>query len=162
MSLQAADASAKLDTAHSLNDTSIDTVPRFDNSEQTPSPLPSYLLDRDTPVDTRPPEYGIPAYEQDHDAGRVDPRDGQDVVDLLNQRGGTSADDIGTSASTSQPSFPKGVFYGDLRRRDESQPPLPRDESDSSPAQPIDWKRWELQSPGYRSHRSAQPAPTLH
>ncbi|USW47520.1 hypothetical protein Slin15195_G008390 [Septoria linicola] len=47
------------------------------------------------PVDTRPPDYGIPLTEQDHDAGRVDPRDGQDVVNLLNQAGPVT-DDMGT------------------------------------------------------------------
>jgi hypothetical protein len=38
-------------------------------------------------VDSRPPEYAfIPAHEQDLDSGRyVDPRDGQEVVDLLNR-----------------------------------------------------------------------------
>jgi hypothetical protein len=50
------------------------------------------------PVDTRPPDYGIPAHEQDHDMGRIDPRDGQEVVDLLNQ-GDSNRDDSGESHS---------------------------------------------------------------
>ncbi|PPJ56341.1 hypothetical protein CBER1_00725 [Cercospora berteroae] len=52
------------------------------------------------PVDTRPPDYGIPHAEQDHDMGRVDPRDGQEVVDLLNQRGPIT-DDMAPNGSTS-------------------------------------------------------------
>lgn len=41
-----------------------------------------------SPIDTRPPDYGIPSFEQDHDHGRVASRpDGQDVVDLLNRPG---------------------------------------------------------------------------
>lgn len=38
-------------------------------------------------VDTRPPEYGIPPYEQDHDPGRIALSDGQAVIDLLRQPG---------------------------------------------------------------------------
>lgn len=34
-------------------------------------------------MDSRPPDYGIPAHEQDHDSFRHE--DGQEVVDLLNQ-----------------------------------------------------------------------------
>jgi hypothetical protein len=48
------------------------------------------------PVDTRPHDYGIPNHEQDHDAGRINPNDGQEVVDLLNQRGPIT-DDMGKS-----------------------------------------------------------------
>jgi len=36
--------------------------------------------------------HSIPAQEQDLDAGRVNPRDGQELVDLLNRRG--ALDDI--------------------------------------------------------------------
>lgn len=55
-----------------------------------PVPLPAHT------VDTRPPEYetAIPPQEQDHDPGRINPNDGQDVVDLLNQRGAIT-DDMG-------------------------------------------------------------------
>ena len=81
--------------------------PQFDNSEQTP-----YPLDTARRVDIRPYDHGIPLQEQDLDTGRVDPRDGQDVVDELDRRG-PSPDDIGTSASD----LPEGVFYGDLRPR---------------------------------------------
>jgi hypothetical protein len=86
----------------------------FNNSEQTPRP-----------VDTRPYDYQsqtIPPQEQDHDSGRhINPLDGQEVVDLLNQPD-TNEDsrtpDIGTSSpSTAASSFPNGVFYGDLRQR---------------------------------------------
>ncbi|KAF2214711.1 hypothetical protein CERZMDRAFT_82650 [Cercospora zeae-maydis SCOH1-5] len=52
------------------------------------------------PVDTRPPDYGIPHAEQDHDMGRIDPRDGQEVVDLLNARG-LVTDDMAANGSTS-------------------------------------------------------------
>lgn len=45
-------------------------------------------------------ESGIPAVEQDHDAGRIRPEDGQAVVDYLNQRN-ASPDDIGTFDFTS-------------------------------------------------------------
>lgn len=79
-----------------------------------------------THVDTRPPDYGIPQEYQDHDAGRIDPKDGQEVVDYLNRRG-ANPDDIGTSEFN----LPKGVFYGDLRPRKQS-----------SSAYEINWKRW--------------------
>ncbi|KAM3418764.1 hypothetical protein BST61_g4737 [Cercospora zeina] len=52
------------------------------------------------PVDTRPPDYGIPHAEQDHDMGRIDPKDGQAVVDLLNERGPVT-DDMAPHGSTS-------------------------------------------------------------
>lgn len=160
-------------------------VPRFDNSEQTPQAISD-------PVDWAPPDHTsriIPPYEQDHDAGRFDPRDGQAVVDLLNLP--ASPDDIGTFAAVdSAPparDLPQGVFYGDLRSRREMSmsEPTPKDTSkanvamsqptaveiaygvdgiglDGTLASPIDWRRWNLQSPGYRSHRSAQPPPGLH
>ena len=66
-------------------------MPRAAPRPRTPYPTLSHEL----PVDTRPDEYGIPASEQDHDAGRIYPQDGQDVVDLLN--GGPATEDIGTS-----------------------------------------------------------------
>lgn len=44
------------------------------------------------PVDSRPLDYGIPEQEQDHDMGRIDPRDGQDVVNLLSNRGPVTGD----------------------------------------------------------------------
>lgn len=83
-------------------------VPRFDNSEQRPTPVGT--------VDTRPYEYGIPHEEQDHDAGRnVNAQDGQEIVNMLNQPG-QMTDDIGTSAFDSSSS---GPFYGDLRSRND-------------------------------------------
>lgn len=50
-------------------------------------------------VDSRPPEYEtrIPPQEQDNDPGRINPNDGQDVVNLLNERGAVT-DDIGKSS----------------------------------------------------------------
>ncbi|CAK4033556.1 Hypothetical predicted protein [Lecanosticta acicola] len=56
-----------------------------------PQPLPLQAT-----VDTRQAEHGqtIPPQEQDHDAGRIDPKDGQEVVDLLNETGPIT-DDIG-------------------------------------------------------------------
>lgn len=69
-----------------------------------------------THVDTRPPDYSIPEQYQDHDAGRIDPNDGQEVVDYLNRRDTASPDDIGTSHFN----LPDRVYYGDLRPRKES------------------------------------------
>ena len=91
---------------------------RFNNSEQTPQLQQQPLHSLDTAK--------IPPHEQDHDAGRFDLRDGQAVVDLLNNPPGqANPDDIGTSepvttASASHPrNLPGGVFYGDLRQRRE-------------------------------------------
>ncbi|KXS93447.1 hypothetical protein AC578_2998 [Pseudocercospora eumusae] len=53
------------------------------------------------PLDTRPPDYGIPHGEQDHDMGRIDPRDGQEVVDLLNERAPIT-DDIAPNHSVAE------------------------------------------------------------
>ena len=145
----------------------------FDNSEQTPqlkAPLHSLRHDEKR-------ENIIPPHEQDHDAGRfVDPRDGQAVVDLLNQPPGDQAspDDIGTSAtSQSVHEFPRGVFYGDLRQRarepaSEAENRYGRSLDDTATTTvssdgDFDWTRWDLQSSGYRSQRqNAQPAPGLH
>lgn len=116
----------------------------------------------------------IPPHEQDHDFGRFDPRDGQAVVDLLNQPPGAEPSDIGMSYAidaSSARDLPQGVFYGDLRQQKNSYAgPSPVEFAygvdgiglDAAMAQPIDWKRWDLQSPGYRSHRSAQPPPGMH
>ncbi|KAF2171238.1 hypothetical protein M409DRAFT_18354 [Zasmidium cellare ATCC 36951] len=62
-----------------------------------PVPLPAHT------VDTRPPEYEtrIPPQEQDHDPGRINPNDGQDVVDLLNQRGAITDDMASPNTSIS-------------------------------------------------------------
>ncbi|KAK3708917.1 hypothetical protein LTR37_011247 [Vermiconidia calcicola] len=141
-----------------------ETSKLFDNSEQTPRPAV---------VDGTPLDYGriIPPHEQDHDHGRINPQDGQEVVDLLNQPVGSGAhpDDIGTSVDTlpaSHPSnqFPPGVFYGDLR--DPQRLATGTNNEDglrgSVRQQPVDWKRWDLHTPGYRSPRGAQPAPGLH
>ena len=98
----------------------------------------------------------IPPHEQDHDFGRFDPNDGQAVVDLLNQSPGhASPDDIGTSdAPASAPSsshLPEGVFYGDLRQRKEPASEKNRYDRglDTTKSDSIDWRRWNLQSPGY-------------
>ena len=50
--------------------------------------------------------------EQDHDSGRINPSDGQEVVDYLEGRGPGAADpdDIGMSASQYLP----GVYHGDF------------------------------------------------
>ena len=102
----------------------------------------------------------IPPHEQDHDSGRIfDPRDGQAVVDLLSQPIGADPDDIGTFDNARD--LPQGVFYGDLRPVEIAYG-VDGMNLDAAFAQPIDWKRWDLQSPGYRSHRSAQPPPGLH
>ena len=148
-------------------------LPRFDNSEQTPQVISD-------PVDFVPPDSidrNIPPHEQDHDAGRFDPADGQAVVDLLNQppAANSDEDDIGTfvAVGNSPPArdLPRGVFYGDLRQRHARNAlPSPVEVAygvdglglDPAFTEPIDWKRWDLQSPGYRSHRSAQPPPGLH
>ncbi|KAK3716343.1 hypothetical protein LTR37_006493 [Vermiconidia calcicola] len=132
---------------------------KFDNSEQTPRPAV---------VDGTPHEaYGrIPAHEQDHDHGRINPQDGQEVVDLLNRPVSSEAhpNDIGTSAASHSSEFPPGVFYGDLR--DPQRLPTKIHGQDSSRGflrqQPVDWKRWDLHTPGYRSPRGEQPAPGLH
>ena len=79
------------------------------NTIETPHPLEA------THVDTRPPD-SIPEQYQDHDAGRIDPNDGQEVVDYLNRRDTASPDDIGTSHFT----LPDRVYYGDLRPRKEA------------------------------------------
>ncbi|GAB7363865.1 hypothetical protein MBLNU230_g4429t1 [Neophaeotheca triangularis] len=81
----------------SLNASAGIDAPYFDNSEQLPAPLRPF-----SPMASlhtqRNPENVIPRHEQDHDAGRIDPRDGQDVVDLLNQPSDSEAgNDIGTS-----------------------------------------------------------------
>jgi len=91
----------------------------FDNSEQRPSPLDGVPQpqDRNGPVDSRPPEYSIPAHEQDHDLGRVEPRDGQEVVDLLNRPGLWAGDDIGTFLMSPPDDFQPRKLYA----RSESQ-----------------------------------------
>ena len=138
---------------------------RFDNSEQTPQLKP--------PLHSLPYEQSatrIPPHEQDHDAGRFDPRDGQAVVDLLNEPPDyANPDDIGTSepvftASASYPrNFPDGVFYGDLRQRNEPASEEDRYDGglDATTAQSIDWKRWDLYRRDFRSYQSAQPASGL-
>lgn len=97
-----------------LNKSSTTSAPlRFNNTEQTPAPL-----------DSRPLDYSIPAHEQDHDPGR----DGEDVVNLLNQPGlpggepeampmgaDTAGDDIGTLSRPCPSAPPEGPFYADLR-----------------------------------------------
>lgn len=74
-------------------------VPSFDNSEQRPTPLAG-AASLPRAVDTRPLDYGIPSQEQDLDLGRdrIDPQDGQAVVDLLNQPSEDVGGDIGTSS----------------------------------------------------------------
>ncbi|TKA81476.1 hypothetical protein B0A55_02937 [Friedmanniomyces simplex] len=107
-----------------LNAPSTKTMPIFDNSEQRPSPLAAPAASRPL-VDTRPPDYG---HDDDADWGRIDPRDGQGVRDLLTEMGGGTVqhDEIGTStiaASTpnndndNMPSAVEGEppFYADLR-----------------------------------------------
>lgn len=103
--------------------------------------------------------------------------DGQAVVDLLNQPPAANSyeDDLGTFAAVRNApparDLPQGVFYGDLRPREALHASFSPVEVaygvdglglDAVLTQPIDWKRWDLQSPGYRSHRSAQPPPGLH
>ncbi|KAK5674216.1 hypothetical protein LTS10_013053 [Elasticomyces elasticus] len=97
-------------------------LPMFDNSEQRPSPLAGHTSAG--LVDTRPLDYGI-GNNDDSDFGRIDPRDGQGVRDLLdveNLGGGTvMADEIGTSPSSPSDAGvfenvgQEGPFYGDLR-----------------------------------------------
>ena len=125
----------------------------FDNSEQTPQPLQQ-------PINVAPLDYGhtIPPSEQDHDAMRhINPCDGQEVVDLLNQPANEesveSSDaahhDIGTSA---QNSLPAGIFYADLRQPEWSE--MKTDGRGALPRQPGDgsagsgWERWDSPSPG--------------
>ncbi|KAK5722316.1 hypothetical protein LTR15_005545 [Elasticomyces elasticus] len=105
-----------------LNTTSQNKLPMFDNSEQRPSPLVGHTSTG--LVDTRPLDYGI-NNNDDSDIGRIDPRDGQGVRDLLdvgNLGGGTvMADEIGTSPSSPSDAGvfenvgQEGPFYGDLR-----------------------------------------------
>ncbi|KAK4890393.1 hypothetical protein LTR27_010921 [Elasticomyces elasticus] len=105
-----------------LNTTSQNMLPMFDNSEQRPSPLVGHTSAG--LVDTRPLDYGI-RNNDDSDFGRIDPRDGQGVRDLLdvgNLGGGTvMADEIGTSPSSPSDAGvfenvgQEGPFYGDLR-----------------------------------------------
>ncbi|KAK4959476.1 hypothetical protein LTR10_004281 [Elasticomyces elasticus] len=105
-----------------LNTTSQNKLPMFDNSEQRPSPLVGHT--NGGLVDTRPLDYGI-GNNDDSDFGRIDPRDGQGVRDLLdvgNLGGGTvMADEIGTSPSSPSDAGvfenvgQDGPFYGDLR-----------------------------------------------
>ena len=104
----------------------------------------------------------IPLHEQDHDAGpgRFDSRDGQAVVDLLNEPAeNANPDDIGTSdafTSAVPASFtlPEGVFYGDLRQRGRETRQISEREIYD---QPLDWK------PEYMwSHRSTQPGSDMH
>ncbi|KAK5696260.1 hypothetical protein LTR17_024365 [Elasticomyces elasticus] len=105
-----------------LNTTSQNMLPMFDNSEQRPSPLVGHTSAG--LVDTRPLDYGI-GNNDDSDFGRIDPRDGQGVRDLLdvgNLGGGTvMADEIGTSPSSPSDAGvfenvgQEGPFYGDLR-----------------------------------------------
>ncbi|KAK3621716.1 hypothetical protein LTR56_022608 [Elasticomyces elasticus] len=107
--------------ATTLNTTSQNMSPMFDNSEQRPSPLVGQPVGL---VDTRPLDYGI-GNNDDSDIGRIDPRDGQGVRDLLdvgNLGGGTvMADEIGTSPSSPSDAGvfenvgQEGPFYGDLR-----------------------------------------------
>ncbi|TKA39421.1 hypothetical protein B0A54_10440 [Friedmanniomyces endolithicus] len=100
------------------------TTPTFDNSEQRPSPLVAHVASRPL-VDTRPPDYG---HETDADLGRIDPRDGQGVRDILTEMGGGTVqhDEIGTSTASSTPHFndDSGLlsvvdgeppFYADMR-----------------------------------------------
>lgn len=134
----------------------------FDNSEQTPQPVQA----ASQPINAAPYDYGqtIPPHEQDHDAHRhIDPRDGQEVVDLLNQPddGGDQTRDIGTSnTSSAHASFPAGIFYGDLRQRGWSE--MKTDSRGALPRHPIDgsnWERWDSPSPG---RVGGQPAPGMH
>ncbi|SMY19773.1 unnamed protein product [Zymoseptoria tritici ST99CH_1A5] len=60
------------------------------------------------PVDTRPPDYGIPEHLQDHDAGRINPNDGQEVVDLLNQQGPLTDD------MAYDPTFAEGSYTASI------------------------------------------------
>lgn len=74
-----------------------------------------------THVDIRPPDTDSLEQYQDRDEGRTAPKDGQEVVDYLNRKGGAaSPDDIGTSKSPSSMNLdlPPGVFYADLRSRE--------------------------------------------
>lgn len=124
---------------------------RFNNSEQTPQPLQN----TQPPIDVAPLDYqSIPPHEQDHDLGRnIDPNDGRDVVDLLNQpdlpeNNDMPTHDIGTSASPMASNyFPEGVYYGDLRQRGWSE--MKTDRDGALPQQPTDrpftadeWKQW--------------------
>ncbi|KAK5168031.1 uncharacterized protein LTR77_006598 [Saxophila tyrrhenica] len=131
----------------------------FDNSEQTPH-IQS--------VNAAPYDYGqtIPPHEQDHDSHRypIDLRDGQEVVDLLNQPsandGGNSTNDIGTStASSAHDSFPAGIFYGDLRQRGWSEMKTDRGASPPRPTDGGKWERWDSPTPG---RVGGQPAPGMH
>lgn len=65
---------------------SVDAANRLYYGKPQPIPLAA------TSVGTRTSE--IPLQEQDHDSGRLDPNDGQEVVDLLNERGAIT-DDMG-------------------------------------------------------------------
>ncbi|KAK0252379.1 hypothetical protein LTS09_012497 [Friedmanniomyces endolithicus] len=107
-----------------LNPPTLQTTPTFDNSEQRPSPLVAHVASRPL-VDTRPPDYG---HETDADLGRIDPRDGQGVRDILTEMGGGTVqhDEIGTSTASSTPHFndDSGLlsvvdgeppFYADMR-----------------------------------------------
>ncbi|KXT09392.1 hypothetical protein AC579_4897 [Pseudocercospora musae] len=79
--------SSSTDTTLNASSTITSPSERVYYGKPQPTPLP---------LDTRPPDYGIPYGEQDHDMGRIDPRDGQEVVDLLNERGPIT-DDIGNT-----------------------------------------------------------------
>ncbi|KAK3117501.1 hypothetical protein LTR53_001101 [Teratosphaeriaceae sp. CCFEE 6253] len=115
-------------TSHAKLNATNSTPIRFDNSEQPPSPLAA-TAGSGPYVDTRPPDYGVlPQLESDADLGRIDPRDGQAVVDLLNdphaemRQGAIDPDEIRTSEFASTSTFSTPVlapggppFYGDLR-----------------------------------------------
>ncbi|KAK4547310.1 hypothetical protein LTR36_000965 [Oleoguttula mirabilis] len=104
-------------TAETQTLTTDASMPLFDNTEQRPSPLAAGAATRPFAagvLDTRPPDYGIPEHEQDHDLGRVNVQDGQEVVDLLNEPDAeveveAEPDAVGEDIGT----LPEGALFDD-------------------------------------------------
>ena len=88
-------------------------------------------------VDTRPPDYGIPTHEQDHDLGRVQPEDGQAVVDLLSRPSGALEKDEGTSRALD--SVPVVLREPAWRAQNSSLSEMLYG-ADGTLAQPIEWR----------------------
>ncbi|WPG99590.1 Hypothetical protein R9X50_00240800 [Acrodontium crateriforme] len=97
--VETATAGSSSNTGQALNSISHSPMSRFNNSEQRPSPLGVPGVGTQQAM-----REGIPAHEQDLDTGRhIDGRDGQEVVDLLNERERVLyADELHTEDSDSE------------------------------------------------------------